>query len=99
MVRGMAGLRGWWVFGGVALGVATGCVDALNALPFFARYEVMLDITDVEAVTSNKTLKGTFSNGTVEALTEGVGSCSVQLKLGQCKDGGGDLDQPARPPG
>lgn len=60
---------------------------SLSNAPYFPVYDVEVDITDSDAIVADKTIKGTFNRGTIEAITEGIGSCSVQLKLGQCKDG------------
>jgi len=52
--------------------------------PFYPSYSVEVDVTDPLQTTKDNTLKSTFDRGTI-ALVNTVGSCTVQLKLGQCK--------------
>ena len=64
--------------------VAQAC--GFSNAPFFPVYKVQVDIVDFEARTADNKLKASFEKGTIEAVTES-GSCTVQLKLGQCSNG------------
>ena len=53
--------------------------------PFFPTYSVELEATDYRQVNEDNHIAGTFNRGSIE-LSNPVGSCTVQLKLGQCKN-------------
>jgi hypothetical protein len=63
----------------------TQACDFSNA-PFMPPYKVEIDVMDPVAALDDNTLKGTFDRGTIAVVTT-VGTCNVQLKLGQCLDG------------
>lgn len=73
---------GLWTIG--SLLVAQGC--SFSNAPFFPIYNVDVSVTDVNSPATDNAMVGTFSRGTIEAITT-VGSCVVQLQLGQCKNG------------
>jgi hypothetical protein len=70
----------------IALGalVAQGC--SFSNAPFFPTYAVELSVRDFRQVNEDPTIEGTFERGSIELINT-VGSCTVQLKLGQCKAG------------
>lgn len=53
--------------------------------PFYPSYNVEVDVLDPLQTVQDNTLKATFDRGSI-ALVNSVGSCTVQLKLGQCKN-------------
>lgn len=68
------------VIGGVVF--AQGC--SFSNAPFLPTYNVEVDVNDPQA-SGGTHFTGTFTRGTNEAVTT-VGSCSVQIQLGQCKN-------------
>ena len=63
----------------------THACDFSNA-PYMPPYKVDIDVMDPVAPLDDNTLKGTFDRGTIAVVTT-VGTCNVQLKLGQCQEG------------
>lgn len=64
--------------------VAQAC--SFSNAPFFPPYAVDIDVVDPLAVTADKGLRRVFNRGSIELINT-VGSCTVQLKLGQCNNG------------
>jgi hypothetical protein len=70
-------LMGAWLF-------AQAC--SLSNAPTFPGYSLELDVTDPLVSAGNGRIEGLLERGTIEAVTT-VGSCHLQLQLGQCKEG------------